>query len=45
MKIATKPGSAANEITVPGDVRRKGENEHEIINGWENGKHVNCHSE
>ena len=40
-----EPGSVANEITVPGDIRRKGNNEHKKINGWENVKHVTCHSE
>ena len=34
-----------NEIAVPIAVRRKEKNEHKKINGWENGKHVRCHSE
>ena len=37
MEIAKELGSVANETTVPVDIRRKGRNEHEKINGWENG--------
>ena len=44
-EITKELGSVANEKTVQVDVMRKGENEHEKINGWENGKHVTCHSE
>ena len=45
MQIAKELGSVANELTIPADVRRKGKNDHEKINVWENGKHVTCHSE
>ena len=44
-EIAKELGSVANQITVQVDLMRKGKNEHEKINGWENGKHVTCHSE
>ena len=44
-EIAKELDSVENEITLPVDVRSKGKNEHEKINGWENGKHVTCHSE
>ena len=40
-----KPGSVANEITIPVNIRSKGENEHKKINRWENGKQFTHHSE
>ena len=45
MEITKELGSDANELTIPVDVRRKGKNEHMKIIGWENDKHVACHSE
>ena len=45
VEIAKELGSVANEITVLVDVTRKWKNEHKKINGWENDKHVRCHSE
>ena len=40
-----EPGSVANKLTIPVDVRRKGKIKHMKIIGWENDKHVACHSE
>ena len=40
MEIAKELDSVLNELTVPVDIRRKGENEHVKIIEWKNDKHV-----
>ena len=38
-------GSVANELTIPVEVTRKGQNEQTKVNWWENGKHMAFYSE
>ena len=43
--IEKEPGSAANEITIPIDIKLKRKSEQDKTNGWESDKQLTCHSE